>query len=277
MTDEDIKINADYSKIEQVIINLVVNASHAIPNDRDGIIRVSSEKVFISKEDAKDISEYREGGFVCLSVSDNGEGIKKENLERIFDPFFTTKDVDKGTGLGLSLIYGVVKQHEGFVRVESEVGKGTTFRIFLPLVDYSDGKDFEKKNVSLLDEFQGNSEKILIVEDDESVMKLTSLLLSNRGYEIFQAKDVGEALNMLKKEKRFDLIVSDVVLPGGRSGISLVDEITSEGNGTKFLLMSGYSDDKARPDEIEKKGYPFINKPYIPRKFLEKVGDILGN
>ncbi len=271
----DFQINADPSKMEQVIVNLVVNASHAIvDHDKGGNITVSFNRVFVRKEDTKVIPESREGDFICMTVSDNGTGIEKDNLEKIFDPFFTTKDVSKGTGLGLSIVYGVIKQHEGFIQVESQVGKGTTFRIFLPPADYSNREAEVERKDFLLGELKGNNERILVVEDDEEVMKLARLLLSNRQYKISEARDVKEALDIIAKEDRFDLVISDVVLPGGRSGINLADQISYQG-GTKVLLMSGFPDEKARPDEIRKKGYEFIPKPFIPKNFLEVIGDIL--
>lgn len=271
---EDINIKADPAKIEQVIVNLIVNSSHAIPNDREGRIKVAFDRVVIGNDETKKIPGSREGEFVCLSVRDNGMGIAEENLEKIFDPFFTTKDVNKGTGLGLSLVYGVVKQHNGFIQVESRIGEGTTFKIFLESDrDAIEISDFKKKS-SLLNEFRGSHEKILVVEDDKNVMGFALELLRNRGYKIFEAGNVSEAISLLKKEGNVDLVVSDVVLPG-RSGISLADEVSSQGKGTKFLLMSGFPDEKARPDEIRAKGYDFISKPFSPKDFLEKIREIL--
>lgn len=267
--------NADPSKIEQVIMNLSINASHAIPEEKEGEIEVAFKRVIIGSKDTERIPESREGEFICISVSDNGTGIPKENLEKIFDPFFTTKDINKGTGLGLSIVYGIVKQHGGFIQVESELGKGTTFRIFLaPDHSLDTVSNPEAKRNLLLDEFKGNSEKILVVEDDKEVMRFAMTLLMNRDYNIFKAENVVDALRIIERE-RIDLLISDVVLPGGRSGINLVDEIASRGNGTKFLLMSGFPDDKARPDEIKAKGYNFIPKPFSPRDFLGKIGEIL--
>lgn len=269
--------NADSSGMEQVITNLVINASHAIPEEKEGKIEISFKRVFIGPNEIENISESREGEFLCLSVSDNGAGIPKENLEKIFDPFFTTKDVNKGTGLGLSMVYGIVKQHGGFIQVESEMGRGTTFRIFLE-PDYSSKSvsNPENKRSLLLDEFKGNLEKILVVEDDKEVMKFVMMLLLDRNYNIFKAENVMDALRIMERED-IDLLISDVVLPGGRSGINLVDQVASMGNGTKFLLMSGFPDEKARPDEIKEKGYNFIPKPFSPKDFLKKIGEILRN
>lgn len=155
------------------------------------------------------------------------------------------------------------------------MGKGTTFRIFLaPDHSLDTVSNPEAKRNLLLDEFKGNSEKILVVEDDKEVMRFAMTLLMNRDYNIFKAENVVDALRIIERE-RIDLLISDVVLPGGRSGINLVDEIASRGNGTKFLLMSGFPDDKARPDEIKAKGYNFIPKPFSPRDFLGKIGEIL--
>lgn len=271
---ENINIKADPARIEQVIVNLVTNASHAIPNDREGRINVTFERVVIGSEEVEKISGAREGEFVCMSVSDNGDGIEEENLGKIFDPFFTTKDVNKGTGLGLSLVYGVIKQHNGFIQVESKVGEGSIFRIFLESDRATAETSDSKKKISLLDKFKGNNERILVVEDDKGVMGFTLELLRGRGYKIFDAENTEEAIFLLEKEGDVDLIVSDVVLPG-RSGISLADEISDQGSGTKFLLMSGFPDEKARPDEIRAKGYNFITKPFSPKDFLEKIGEIL--
>ena len=185
--------------------------------------------------------EAQPGDFVCLTVSDTGTGIYPEYLPRIFEPFFTTKEVGKGTGLGLATVYGIVKQHQGWIEVSSQVGWGTTFKIFLP----ASASDVRNKNQSLNKTSPaGGHEKILLVEDDADVRMVIRDVLEASGYQIWEASDGLEALNIWKTNaSQIDLLLTDIIMPGGLNGRELADRLREERPGLKVILMSGYGPD----------------------------------
>ena len=265
------RVRADAGQIGQVVMNLAVNARDAMP--AGGKLTIRASNVTIPEEYCKPGSEARAGRFVCLSIEDKGTGIEKALLGRIFDPFFTTKGPGVGTGLGLSTVYGIVKQHEGWVEVESEIRRGTTFRIYLPAVSELPEADVERK--ALGEELRGSGERILLVEDEEEVRRLGARILSENGYSVVEAADAEEALGAFEKEGRsFDLVFSDVVLPD-RSGPELVDRILSLKPELKVLFTSGYADHKSQWPVIQGEGFPFLQKPYSPLDLLQACHDVL--
>ncbi len=264
----DIKmIKGDAGTIEQAIMNLVVNARDAMPGG--GKIFLETRNALFNEEDCKLYSNAEPGEFVCFSVRDTGEGIEPSILDRIFEPFFTTKAQGKGTGLGLSAIYGIVKKHGGWINVESIPDDGATFKIYLPAISVS--SEQEQQPLVSQEEFKGNGERILLVEDEEVVRNLLVEMLTGKGYKVISATTAREALNIFKKEKgAFDLVFSDVVLPDIR-GPKLVEQLLKQKPGIRVLFTSGYSDEKADWQVIQQLGYPYIQKPFTSYDMLKTV------
>ncbi len=279
---EDIKMNTvlepelehakiDKGQIEQVIMNLVVNARDAMPDG--GKITIKTENVVIDKELSKVIPEALPGRFVRFSIEDAGVGIDKAILDQIFEPFFTTKEVGVGTGLGLSVVYGIIKQHDGWINVYSEPGHGTIFKVYLPAI-FTWIEEGTKDTISMKDH-KGSGERILLVEDEEGIREFVATLLRENGYIIFEAANAKEAQDLFKNEDgNFDLIFSDVVMPG-KSGLKLVVELLSDKPDLRVLLCSGYSDKKSRWREIKKRGFRFLQKPFNIVDLLKTIREVL--
>ncbi len=263
-------VKADRGSIEQVIMNIVVNARDAMPNG--GKITVQTENVTLNEEDSLGILEARPGKFVRLSITDTGTGMDKEIREHIFEPFFTTKGKGKGTGLGLSTVYGIVEQNGGWVNVYSEVGQGSTFKVYLPVCSIS-SEDKNKLTVETIsvEELRGNGERILLVEDEDAIREVARRLLSTNGYLVITAASAEEALTIFEREDgNFHLVLSDVVLPN-KSGVELVGQLLALKPELRIVLSSGYADEKAQLSAIREKGYPFIQKPYTTDKLLRSI------
>ncbi len=264
-------VNADRGSMEQVIMNLVVNARDAM--SEGGKLTLKTENIVLDKLSAQMIPEAKAGEFVCFSISDTGIGMNAETIRHIFEPFFTTKGVGKGTGLGLSVIYGIIKQHNGWIHVYSEPGEGSIFKIYLPAV-------FDKEKQSDLETAgkrfpKGKGERILVVEDEEMVRSFTRKALAKNGYKILTAANVEEAKQIFSSKKGdFELLFSDVVLPDG-NGIELVDQILSEKPQIKILLASGYTDKKSQWPLIKKRGFEFLQKPYDLGGLLRTLREVL--
>ncbi len=280
---EDIKIkkelepglwtaSADEGSIEQVIMNLVVNARDAM--EGGGKLTLKTENVTLDEELSGDIPGSRPGRFVLLTVADTGGGIDTEHIEHIFEPFFTTKEVGKGTGLGLSFVYGIVKQHGGWLNVETEQAKGSSFKIYLPAVLEKTADKAARKVVPSKGP-RGAGERILMVEDEEGVRRLNTSALTENGYKVFEAANAKEALDLFDRENgRFDLVLSDVVLPD-IDGFKLVDTLLSLKPSLKVLLNSGYADEKLQWDVIRERGFGFLQKPYSVADLLKAIKDAI--
>ena len=263
-------IKGDSGSIEQVIMNIVVNASDAMPNG--GKITVRTENVALVEKDITFIAEAKPGDFVRLSIADTGTGMDKETMEHIFEPFFTTKAKGQGTGLGLSTVFGIVKQIDGWINVHSEPGRGSTFRVYIPAFfgGSKDKNELTPKTTSL-QKLHGNGERILLVEDDESIRTVALRLLTENGYKVIPAVSAEEAMAIFDRENRnFQLVLSDVVLPG-KSGVELVGQLLTLQPELHIILSSGYADDKAQLSVIQERGYPFIQKPYTTDKLLRSI------
>ncbi len=266
-------IMADTGNVQQVIMNLVINASHAII--KDGTITIRTENSFIDEEKSITIPDSYPGNYVCLSVTDTGTGIDTEIINRIFEPFFTTKDKEKGTGLGLSVVYGIAKQHNGWINVYSKLGEGTTFKVYFPAV-LQIHETTGREKLSFKD-LNGNGERILLVEDEESMLNFVKIVLSENGYQVFPASNAEEAVSIFKRENnKFDLLFSDVVLPDS-NGIRLADELLSYKPGLICLLTSGYTDEKSQSALIQERGYPFIQKPYTLYDLFRMIKDLIAD
>jgi signal transduction histidine kinase/CheY-like chemotaxis protein len=258
------KVSADRGTIEQVIVNLVVNAQEAMPDG--GELKLITENVVIEEEQCKQIPESRPGRFVRVTVADTGVGMTEEMLQRIFEPFFSTKAPGKGAGLGLSVAYGIVKEHQGFLQIQSEQGQGTVCQVYLPVLDVPDRQKVKRIP---FDAYQGEGKGILMVEDEEKVREFTCKGLQMNGYDVFTASTGTEAEALFDKEaEMIDIIFSDVVLPD-INGIALSERLKKKKSSLKVLLCSGYVDDLGRPSSLTETIY--LQKPYTLGDVLEKL------
>ena len=265
------RILGDEGNIEQVLMNLSVNARDAMPEG--GKLFIKSENVTIDEEYCRTNKGTRPGCFVCLSVSDTGTGMDKLTQQRIFEPFFTTKGEGKGTGLGLSVVFGVVEQHKGWINVCSEIGHGATFKVFFPSTSDASGQK-SKEEVPVVS-LEGKGERIMVVEDQDEVRAVAEKMLASNGYSVFPVSSAKEAIELFEKENgRFDLVFSDVVLPD-MTGILLVQELHKRWK-FKVIVTSGYTDEKTNWDFIKEKNFRFLHKPYSVRDLLQAVKDVLA-
>ncbi len=266
-------VEADSGMLEQVLVNLVVNARDAMPDG--GKLQVSTFDVSFDDDYARKHPGASPGKFVCLSVSDTGTGISPENMRHIFEPFFTTKEVGKGTGLGLATVYGIVTQHHGWVDVSSDLGVGTTFRIYLPAIQAPirsvSGNPTEK-------EVKRGTERVLLVEDDDAVRSLTRRLLENFGYHVQESISGHEALkNWSPKAKDIDLLLTDVIMPHGVSGVELARQLRGVHPSLRVVFMSGYPAESAAKDPsfLRQPHTRFLQKPCPWRDLLQNVRQCL--
>jgi len=270
LSEEDLIIMADVTMIEQVIMNLVTNARDAMPNGGDLIIK--TEPIYIDDDFSNTYGFGKTGKYAVLSVEDNGVGMDDETKERIFDPFFTTKEVGKGTGLGLAMVYGIVKQHNGFVNVYSELGKGTIFKIYLPLVKSEITRELQLDGVTYIN---GN-ETIFVIEDDLQVRSLTKKILERAGYRVLEAGDGQEAVDIFsKRSSDIDLVILDVIMPK-KTGKEVYEEIRKYKPDIRVLFTSGYTTDIVYKRGVEKDNKNFLLKPISPQLLLKKVRELIG-
>ena len=263
-------VSADTGMIEQVLINLIVNARDAMPEG--GSIVVTTEAVQIDAAYVETHPEAQPGKFVCVAVSDTGTGIYPEYLPRIFEPFFTTKEVGKGTGLGLATVYGIVKQHQGWIEVFSQLGSGTTFKVFLPASASGEPESLspQKKTAPV-----GGHEKILLVEDDADVRMVARDVLEGSGYQIWEASNGLEAIDVWKANaSQIDLLLTDIIMPGGITGRELADRLRKEQPRLKVILMSGYSHE--RLGKIHPHSH-ILTKPFSLENLTETVRTCLDS
>jgi CheY-like chemotaxis protein len=264
-------VQADASMIEQVLLNLAVNARDAMPKGGQLTVKISAATV-----NARHMSyhpEARTGKFVCLSVVDSGCGIPSENLRRIFDPFFTTKEVGKGTGLGLATVYGIVKQHQGWIEVRSVVNKGSAFLVFLPACSEANESAGEKTKETTV---RGGAETILVVEDEAPVRELVCNILAGYGYTVLQAASGEKALDVWRENRSsVDLLLTDLVMPDRLNGRELAEKLLADQPRLKVMFTSGYSADVVGKDFVLQRGLHYLQKPYDPQKLALAVRDCL--
>jgi PAS domain S-box len=266
-------IQADASMMEQVLLNLAVNSRDAMPKGGQLGIKIGVED--IDSGHLAHHPEARSGRFVCITTRDTGTGIPPEILRRIFEPFFTTKEIGKGTGLGLATVYGIVKQHQGWIEVESTVGKGTIFRVFLPCCNEPCEISLEQTTER---QVRGGTETILIVEDEAPVRELVCNLLAGHGYKILQAESGVSALQVWKESKAdVDLLLTDLVMPDRMNGRELAEKLWSDRPGLKVIFTSGYSADVVGKDFVLRGGLNYLQKPYHPQKLALAVRDCLDS
>jgi signal transduction histidine kinase/ActR/RegA family two-component response regulator len=264
-------VNADIGLIEQVIMNLLVNARDALPEG--GKIVIRTENIWIDEHYFKTYGYGRPGKFVCFSVKDTGTGMDSTTISRIFEPFFTTKGPGKGTGLGLPVVNGIIKQHEGWIQVESQPGQGSIFRIYLP--DACLKPEEEKREWISIQRLHGKGEKVLLVEDEEAVRSFAERMLRQNGYAVFTAASAEEALDIFIREGgKLDLVFNDMVLPD-KSGLNLVNRLLEIKPDLKVFFASGYSDERTCYPLLKKKGYRFLQKPYAMIDLLRGIRELL--
>ncbi|HKR89047.1 MAG TPA: response regulator [Phenylobacterium sp.] len=260
LTEEGLCAHVDPTQLETALLNLAVNARDAMPEG--GVLSIGTAREPAAAEEGAE--------WVAISVQDTGVGMIPEVRERVFEPFFTTKEVGKGSGLGLSQVYGFVRQSEGEVRLDSDPGAGSTFRLRLPL---SDQEVQAARPDAARPEIIGGDEKVLLVEDDPTVLSLTLDLLSGLGYQVSCATNAAEALAILKSPASIDLLFTDVVMPGGVNGVSLARTARELRPGLPILLSSGFVGERAGTEDVE---FELLDKPYETAVVAAKLRSLLG-
>ncbi len=266
---ENLIAMADSGQIEQVLLNLVTNARDAMP--RGGQLIIETGLAEMDDEYVKAHGYGEPGKYALISVTDTGTGMDEETKQKIFEPFFTTKEVGKGTGLGLSIVYGIVKQHGGYINVYSEKESGTTFRIYLPLIQ-SEACTGESREVPVL---KGGTETILVIEDDVQVRQFSRTALESFGYRVIEAVDGEDALRRFEEHKdHVQLLLLDVIMPK-KNGMEVYTEIKKTRPDIQVIFSSGYTGDVLTGKGIIEEGLSFISKPVSPHELLSKVREIL--
>jgi PAS domain S-box-containing protein len=254
---EPLWFEVDTSLIEQAITNLCLNARDAMP--KRGRLTVATGPVTFDAEAAKRYRKARPGRFVCLRVSDTGCGMEPALMERIFEPFFTTKVHGKGTGLGLATVDGIVATHGGFVEVDSRLGKGSTFSVYLPRVAPPGATEQTRASARPV----GGNESILVVEDEPGVRRMSALCLRQLGYRVTEAADGVEALQIWEREKgAFDLLFTDMEMPGGLSGLDLCLQLKQKKAGLRTVITSGYSPEMVNDANVTAQELNYLRKPF---------------
>jgi PAS domain S-box-containing protein len=264
-------VEADATMMEQILMNLAVNARDAMP--QGGVLNLGIASVQVDPSHVAQQPQARPGHFVCLSAADTGCGIDPENLRRIFEPFFTTKAVGKGTGLGLATVYGIVNQHQGWIEVESQVGCGTTFKVYLPACEKTAAQSPEAGTIHLP---RGGHETILVVEDETPVRELVCGLLTSFGYQIIQAESGAKALQLWDSCKdKVDLVLTDLVMPDRLNGRELAEKLWAERPQLKVIFTSGYSAEVVGKQFVIGDDMTYLQKPYHPNTLASVVRDSL--
>jgi PAS domain S-box-containing protein len=264
-------VHADVGMIEQVILNLAVNARDAMPNG--GKLSIGAKAVWIDADYTQRNPESAPGLAVVLEVTDTGSGIAPENLGRVFEPFFTTKDVGKGTGLGLATVYGIVKQHSGWIKVSSQIGRGACFQVFLPasrkpLADVAPEPSESPR--------RGGTETILVVEDEKALREMVVKSLSASGYKVYSAASGALAREVWRSHREeIDLLLTDIVMPGGVSGLDLGRELAGEKPSLRVIYTSGYSAAVVGKDCVLQQGINYLQKPCLPRDVAKAIRECL--
>lgn len=260
-------VHADPGMMEQVLMNLAINARDAMP--RGGRLTVTLERIVADEKRVAAHPGVEAGAFVCLSVSDTGMGIAPAHLARIFEPFFTTKEKGEGTGLGLATVFGIVEQHGGWVEVASALGAGTTFRVYLPALEGAASASTEEIQPPPV---RGGNECILLVEDDEILLGVARQTLEHVGYRVLAVPDATEALQVWRRESRdVSLLLTDLIMPGGMTGQELADRLVLEKPTVKVICTSGHSEQVVAQRLREDCGGSFLRKPYTARTLVEAV------
>ncbi|MBI5098077.1 MAG: PAS domain S-box protein [Nitrospirae bacterium] len=270
LDERHLTIMADSGQMEQILMNLATNAKDAMP--QGGSLTIGTEISTIDEQFIKQHGFGDRGEYALLSVADTGIGMDEKTRERIFEPFFTTKEVGRGTGLGLAMVYGAIKQNGGYITVLTEPGKGTTFNIYLPLINTMATKEITSQIVEII---KGGTETILIAEDDESLRELAGSVLKEFGYTVIEAKDGADAIEKFNEHKeKVKFLILDVIMPK-KNGKEVYDEIKKIYPGIKALFVSGYTSEIVHKKGIIDLKLNFLPKPILPNQLLKKVREIL--
>ncbi|MBI5386744.1 MAG: response regulator [Verrucomicrobia bacterium] len=271
LSAEPLRVFADYGCMEQVLVNLAVNARDAMPNG--GRLTIRSGALVIDAQSTARHPEAAPGRVAGVSVTDTGCGMSSDVLGRIFEPFFTTKDVGKGTGLGLATVYGILRQHDGWIEVTSQEGQGSAFTFYVPLTE-KPSEAAPIRTTSTAD--RGSNERILVVEDEKPLRELICGALRSRGYQVSAAQDGGEALNVWQTEKgQFDLLLTDMVMPNGISGGRLATRLRSDQPALQVIYISGYCMELADRELLQGDHCAFLAKPFDVHRLAALVRERL--
>jgi CheY-like chemotaxis protein len=260
----------DQAQLENAILNLVINSRDAMHSG--GVITIETANVTLDADGVAKYPEATMGDYVSISVRDTGIGMHAEVQARVFEPFFTTKVVGAGSGLGLSMVYGFVKQSGGHVSIESEMGSGTEVRLYIPQTNMLPDPI---ENIDIGTAPSGRRESVLVVEDDFALRKVIVSSLNERNYQVTAAPDGSEALAILDESGPFDLLLSDIILPGALSGPQLAKEITRRQPSIKILLMSGYASDVFEEETGPPDDMNLLQKPFSMGALARKMRSIL--
>jgi nitrogen-specific signal transduction histidine kinase/CheY-like chemotaxis protein len=270
LADEPLAVMADSLQIEQTLMNLAANARDAMPNG--GVFQIAAERLELDSEFVKLHGYGIPGQYALITVSDTGEGMDAESKGRIFEPFFTTKEVGKGTGLGLSMVYGTVKQHNGYINAYSEPGKGSTFRIYFPLTELDQTETVCRVESASL---RGGSETILLVEDDAGIRKSLKELLEEDGYTIIDAVDGEDGIRRFKERQgEIQLLLLDVIMPK-MNGLEVWETVKAISCGVKVIFMSGYTANILSAKGMHHGDVNLISKPVTINGLSAKIREVL--
>ncbi len=275
VADNNPPVNGNSGSVEQILMNLATNGSHAMPSG--GVLTIAVTLERLTMDDTKRGSAVTAGSFVCLSVKDSGSGMDARTREKLFEPFFTTRSLGGGTGLGTAVVYGLVQQHGGLIRVDSETGVGTTVRVYLPVATESEMAVEPSPEPEQRPEVYGGTETVLVAEDEPALRRAAKRSLERLGYTVLLAADGEEALELFRRKRDLvDLVMTDIVMPkmGGRA---LYDAVRSEQAGTKFLFASGYTAGDIQERALLDPDFPFLAKPWTIDELGQKVREVLDS
>ena len=271
LADDLARIHADPTQVDQVLMNLAVNARDAMPEG--GKLVIETANVFLDEECGKALLGAKPGEYVLLSVSDTGHGMDKETLDHIFEPFYTTKEAGKGTGLGLAMVYGIVKQHGGYITCYSEPGEGTTFKIYFPVIEMEIDQDVT--TTGTMPAF--GTETILLVDDEEFVRDLGKRILERSGYTVLTAANGKEALDLYRRERgKISLVILDLIMPE-MGGKQCLEELLKIDPKARVLIASGFAANGQTKEAIETGARGFVDKPYNMKGMLQAVREVLDS
>ena len=274
LADDLWPVRADPTQIEQVLLNLCINSRDAMPTG--GRITIETRNAALSEEDSRRVPGFLPGRFAELDVTDTGIGMDAATRERIFEPFFTTKGTGKGTGLGLATVYGIVKQHNGFIHVESEPKRGSTFRIFLP-VDEAPAAAETGPSIADDEPVRGGTETILLADDHDGVCEMAQWVLKAKGYQVLIAHDGEEVVELFRTHReRIALVLLDVIMPR-RSGPEVLAAIKELAPAVRVVFATGYSNETAVLAELAERRVPVLRKPYSPALLCRRVREVLDS
>jgi CheY-like chemotaxis protein len=264
-------VKADPGQMDQILMNLIINARDAMPNG--GKLTIQTQNMELNDAYFEKHGYVSNPHQVMLSISDNGMGMDADTQARLFEPFFTTKEPGKGTGLGLSMVYGIVKQSGGSIEVYSELGHGTTFKVYLPRVD---APADEVAASSPVHSRTRGTERVLLVEDDVQLRQLVTSILTQRGYGVYAMQGLEDLDQLLKREPEFQLLLTDVVMPR-MSGPQVARRVLEHSPAVKVLYMSGYTTNAIVHHGVLDEGLFFLQKPFTPSDLAAKVREVLDS